>query len=241
VSNIKLDEINKMELEFLNGIQNKLYVDQNSYKSWLNLLKGLVAAKEHHSRSLRHSRHVLRVMNAKHAIHQAHHAASVHARTHRHHHVPHRARSTSPTTRMASLPSFSHDSAYPENRAPATAHAAAIGSKRSAEAAFEHVQPPPAKRPVVSVVIPTNGGAPRSGPSTYSPMDGLGSFGNLKITSESPQKMSPDYSQIQIQQQQPAPRPEVLSTGYSLNGQGPSMPQVIFFLILIYHFLTIIL
>ncbi|KAF8880915.1 hypothetical protein CPB84DRAFT_260124 [Gymnopilus junonius] len=46
VSGIELDEINRMEREFLLGVDFNLYVDKVTYESWLNLLKGLVLAKE---------------------------------------------------------------------------------------------------------------------------------------------------------------------------------------------------
>ena len=39
-----------MEREFLMGIDFSLYVDEPTYYSWVNLLKGLVMAKEKHSR-----------------------------------------------------------------------------------------------------------------------------------------------------------------------------------------------
>ena len=35
-----------MEREFLQGVGFKLFVDAVTYESWLNLLKGLVMAKE---------------------------------------------------------------------------------------------------------------------------------------------------------------------------------------------------
>ncbi|KAH0589992.1 hypothetical protein H2248_000174 [Termitomyces sp. 'cryptogamus'] len=53
VSGIELAEINRMEKEFLAGVDFNLYVDQPTYESWLNLLKGLVLAKERDSRHLR--------------------------------------------------------------------------------------------------------------------------------------------------------------------------------------------
>lgn len=46
VSGIELTEINRMEKEFLTGIDYNLYVDKATYEAWLNLLKGLVMAKE---------------------------------------------------------------------------------------------------------------------------------------------------------------------------------------------------
>lgn len=50
ISSISLNEINKMEREFLMGVDFGLYVDKPTYESWLNLLKGLVMAKEKDSR-----------------------------------------------------------------------------------------------------------------------------------------------------------------------------------------------
>ncbi|TFK48047.1 hypothetical protein OE88DRAFT_1665098 [Heliocybe sulcata] len=50
ISSISLNEINKMEREFLMGVDFDLYVDKSTYESWLNLLKGLVMAKEKDSR-----------------------------------------------------------------------------------------------------------------------------------------------------------------------------------------------
>lgn len=52
VSGISLDEINCMEREFLTGVDFNLYVDKTTYASWLNLLKGLVIAKERDARRL---------------------------------------------------------------------------------------------------------------------------------------------------------------------------------------------
>ncbi|KZV81776.1 hypothetical protein EXIGLDRAFT_365065 [Exidia glandulosa HHB12029] len=51
VSSIDLSEVNKMEREFLHGIEYMLFVDEETYLSWLNLLKGLVAAKDKDFRS----------------------------------------------------------------------------------------------------------------------------------------------------------------------------------------------
>lgn len=46
VSNIDLREINRMEREFLQSIEYRLAVDAATYHSWLNLLRGLVQAKD---------------------------------------------------------------------------------------------------------------------------------------------------------------------------------------------------
>ncbi|KAI0083171.1 hypothetical protein BDY19DRAFT_998786 [Irpex rosettiformis] len=54
-SGIGLEETNKTEREFLLGIDSCLYVDKATYISWLNLLKGLVLAKEKDCRHWRRS------------------------------------------------------------------------------------------------------------------------------------------------------------------------------------------
>jgi hypothetical protein len=51
---MSLSEINRMEREFLLGVDFNLYVDQTTYASRLNLLKGLVLAKERNARRLLH-------------------------------------------------------------------------------------------------------------------------------------------------------------------------------------------
>jgi hypothetical protein len=56
VSGIDLAEINKMEREFMMGIDFGLYVDKSTYETWLNLLKGLVMSKERDTRRWRKSR-----------------------------------------------------------------------------------------------------------------------------------------------------------------------------------------
>ncbi|OSX68028.1 hypothetical protein POSPLADRAFT_1064398 [Postia placenta MAD-698-R-SB12] len=55
VSGINLIELNKMEKEFLLGIDFGLYVDESTYESWLNLLQGLVMAKERELQNWRRS------------------------------------------------------------------------------------------------------------------------------------------------------------------------------------------
>ncbi|KAF8511766.1 hypothetical protein JB92DRAFT_3117718 [Gautieria morchelliformis] len=46
VSGIELNEINKMECEFLLGVDFRLYGSMKTYKAWVNLVKGLVSVKE---------------------------------------------------------------------------------------------------------------------------------------------------------------------------------------------------
>ena len=50
VSRISLTELNKMERKFLLGVNLRLYVDKQTYDLWLNLLRGLVYAKESKAR-----------------------------------------------------------------------------------------------------------------------------------------------------------------------------------------------
>lgn len=45
-----------MEREFLQGVDFRLFVDETTYESWLNLLKGLVMTKERESHDWRYSR-----------------------------------------------------------------------------------------------------------------------------------------------------------------------------------------
>lgn len=59
VSGIDLEEINRMEREFLLGVDFNLYVDKPTYESWLNLLKGLVSAKERDCQRFRKTRRSL--------------------------------------------------------------------------------------------------------------------------------------------------------------------------------------
>ncbi|KAF9045750.1 hypothetical protein BDZ89DRAFT_1008002 [Hymenopellis radicata] len=57
VSGISLTEINRMEREFLLGVDFNLYVDKRTYEKWLWMLKGLVSAKEKEKGALRARRH----------------------------------------------------------------------------------------------------------------------------------------------------------------------------------------
>lgn len=100
-----------MEREFLLGIDFGLYVDKTTYESWLNLLKGLVMAKERDSKHWQRSRCPVRTSH----LHRPH--------CHRHAHAPqsravsHRARSSSP--RRSSICAASHSPAYAAPPPPA--------------------------------------------------------------------------------------------------------------------------
>ncbi|KAI5997769.1 cyclin-domain-containing protein [Pisolithus marmoratus] len=94
VSGIDLCEIHKMEREFLTAVDFSLHVSGKQYASWLNLLKGLVLAKESESRKWRGIRARYSRLSR-----QSQPMTSVPvARTYRWrcHSTSHRARSTSP-------------------------------------------------------------------------------------------------------------------------------------------------
>ncbi|KAF8798210.1 hypothetical protein BYT27DRAFT_7264816 [Phlegmacium glaucopus] len=163
VSGIDLEEINRMEREFLVGVDFNLYVDKSTYESWLNLLKGLIMAKERDSKHFRKSRslaHQSRLAATPHHPSSTGPATRTYVSSSRQ--KPpvyrHRARSTSPTSRtlshpQVSHPQVSHNVSYPEPPPPPPP-ASAIqytsqflsaqnasptprsGSKRSAQDAF---------------------------------------------------------------------------------------------------------
>ena len=55
VSGIDLTKINKMAHEFLVGVDFRCYVNTETYKAWVNLLKGLVSAKERDAQQWQYS------------------------------------------------------------------------------------------------------------------------------------------------------------------------------------------
>ena len=97
-----------MEREFLAGVDFNLYVDKSTYESWLNLLKGLIMAKERDSKHFRKSRslaHQSRLAATPHHPSSTGPASRTYVSSSRQ--KPpvyrHRARSTSPTSRTSSL------------------------------------------------------------------------------------------------------------------------------------------
>lgn len=143
VSGISLTEINRMEREFLLGVDFDLYVSKPTYESWLNLLKGLVWAKERDSRRLVRKRRTTHPTPGK--------------------RKPHRARSTSPAHHLP-LPPYSYSCTQPS---PTKS-----GNKRSAAAAFSPTSAAfssvPSKRPVSMILsIPET----RFPAPSYSPLE----------------------------------------------------------------------
>ena len=205
-----------MEREFLVGVDFNLYVDKSTYESWLNLLKGLIMAKERDSKHLRKSRGL---------AHQSRLAASYPSST-----GPatrayvsssrqkppvyrNRARSTSPTSRTLSYPQPSHNNvSHPEPQPPLPAPSMTYtsannsqyisamasptprsGSKRSAQDAFSPTSASfsqlPNKRPLsMSLQIPEyRQSLSSASTSSSSPLEGLQSFSKMSInTGHSP-------------------------------------------------------
>lgn len=170
-----------MEREFLMGVDFNLYVDKSTYESWLNLLKGLVMAKERDSRYFRKSRNVVRTSKSS----QLHASSGPSTRSYnsRPRVLPYRARSTSPGKSTPSLPLSRDHSDNPEPISPTPCS----GSKRSAEDAFSPTSATfaqmPSKRPVsISLQIPEYVSV-NNGPHSYSPLEGLQSFATMSLAS----------------------------------------------------------
>lgn len=178
VSGIELNEINKMEREFLAGIDFGLYVDKQRCDSWLNLLKGLVMAKERDSRYWRRSRQGLgRAYGSKHDL-----ALPTSTRSKP---VSSRARSSSPSRRprWPQQPAVDYDySAYPsmDSDSP-TRHGkrTAVDAFSPTSATFDDVRPHK-KSMGLSLQIPETvvGGAVH----TPSPLESL-QFSKLSLAS----------------------------------------------------------
>ncbi|PBK89277.1 hypothetical protein ARMGADRAFT_970321 [Armillaria gallica] len=166
VSGIELPEINRMEREFLMGVDFNLYVDKKTYECWLSLLKGLVLAKERDCRHFRKSRAPARSSRLA-----ATSSPSTRSYSSRYAIPAPRARSTSP-----------NQISRPDYPPPPKS-----GSKRTAEAAFSPTSASfsqfPSKRPAaISLQIPESSG---SSTGSHSPLEGLQSFAKMSLQSPS--------------------------------------------------------
>ncbi|KAH7906956.1 cyclin-domain-containing protein [Hygrophoropsis aurantiaca] len=226
VSGIDLSEINRMEREFLVGIDFGLYVDSSTYESWLNLLKGLVMAKERESRQWR-------TKGRPRASRPTHPTTSGPAtRTYRYrcHSTSHRARSTSPVQSTAHPRVFSSSVNMPVPH-PYYSPTPNPGAKRSAADAFSptsasfHVLPP-LKRPTgMTLQIPETGFA--SGSSSGSPLESLQSFAKMSLSSSSPHSSRTSQS-IPTPMSTSDNRPQTLVAAYRV--QGPvNVPQNLYY------------
>jgi hypothetical protein len=166
------------------GVDFSLYVSGKKYESWLNLLRGLVSAKESESQKWRRSR--TRYRNGR-RLQPATSTPSMRSATRsRCHSTTYRARSTSPlqyiqppvSTNVAIRPHLHVD--LPPSPSPNP------GSKRSAADAFSPTSTsfnelPPLKRPTgMTLHIPENGFS--VGPSSASPLEPLQSFAKMSLS-----------------------------------------------------------
>ncbi|TFK68512.1 hypothetical protein BDN72DRAFT_769214 [Pluteus cervinus] len=249
VSGIDLAEINKMEREFLMGVDNNLYVDKATYESWLNLLKGLVLAKEKDSQRFRKSRGQVRSTRQK--THTTSTPSSSRIYTSKYRVPSSRARSTSPLRSTRTMPvhtttsqinpypySYPHShSSNTDNLSPASSEEYSpspppqSGCKRTAatafsptSASFSHL---PSKRPVaISLSIPESTyGA--SAPNSTSPLEGLQSFAKMSL-STSPLSARPT-SHSQHHPHEPSHRavPNPASSPWSAPGTRDPAPETL--------------
>ncbi|THG97384.1 hypothetical protein EW026_g4601 [Hermanssonia centrifuga] len=228
VSGIALTEVNKMEREFLQGIGFDLYVDKASYESWLNLLKGLVMAKE------KDSRHWCRSYRPR---------ITTQPRTHRStarvsHEPVHsqRARSSSPSRTYSAYSkavarNYSMQTQNPEYYTPPRS-----GSKRSATDAFSPTSasfPPirPLKRPTgLSLDIPELAQGPSSAHSV-SPSEPLQSLANLSLGASPIGPRSNGGSNSNAAWPSTMRQdPQTLASAYRMDNQRPyAAPQNLYF------------
>lgn len=216
-----------MEREFLVGVDFSLYVSGKKYESWLNLLKGLVLAKESESQKWRGSR--TRHRNGRRLQPVASSAMCATTRS-RCHSTTYRARSTSPLqyvqpSVLASATTRPHLHVnLPQSPSPNS------GSKRSAADAFSPTSTsfnelPPLKRlSGITLHIPENGFS--AGPSSASPLEPLHSFAKMSLSasSSSPHNVRPTSSV------QPLPathenRPQTLVAAYRVD-RPVNVPRV---------------
>lgn len=188
-----------MEREILLGIDFSLYVNKSTYDSWLNLLKGLVMAKEKdgsvwkknpypRGRGTRSAR--APVQSNAWSTTRSTPAYATPTR-------PHRARSTSPSSQSFRYP-FTFTSTTPATTLrPTNDQPLKPGSKRSAEDAFSPttttfppIKAPRRNTPALSLSIPGSipvnpSPAVNHGVKSGSPLDGL-LFSKLSLASNSP-------------------------------------------------------
>ena len=230
VSGIELNEINKMEREFLAGIDFNLYVDEETHVRWVGLLEGLVTAKERGSRQWRRSRQTPR-------------AATV-ARPMAPLTVPSKGRNWSARARSSSPVHLARGSNSPHsftNSNPQYSPRIAIEvdsplrarGKRSAldafsptSATFDHDRP--AKRPIsLAVEIPQSGA---SSVHTPSPLESLQSFSKLSLGSSPALSQCAEGNAV-LASARHIP-PQTLIASYRLDPTKPRpVPKVCFVLI----------
>jgi hypothetical protein len=213
------------------GVDFSLYVDMATYESWLNLLKGLVMAKERDSRQFRKSRVLPRALRRL----SPHSSTGPPSRSYssRYRTPSLRARSTSPGQMSRSLASQYPSSQISSHVLSAIAGPSSptprSGSKRSAAAAFSPTSASfsniPHKRPVsISLHIPELGSGNGSNSSSHSPLEGLQSFAKMSLASPHAPQQSSQRTPSHTRRDSV---PETLVTAYSVDeGRRTAPPQV---------------
>ncbi|KAG8220195.1 cyclin-domain-containing protein [Butyriboletus roseoflavus] len=225
VSGIDLSEINRMEREFLMGVDFALYVSGKKYESWLNLLKGLVLAKESEGQKWRRSR--TRYRNGR-RLQPAASTPAMRTTRSRCHSTTYRARSTSPlqyvhphcSTNVTTRPHLHVN--LPPSPSPNP------GSKRSAADAFSPTSTsfnelPPLKRPTgMTLHIPENGFL--AGSSSASPLEPLQSFAKMSLSASSPHHARTASSVQPLHEN----RPQTLVAAYRID-RPVNVPQNLYY------------
>jgi hypothetical protein len=182
-----------MEREILLGIDFSLYVNKTTCDSWLNLLRGLVMAKERDGSAWKNSYARGRsTRSARAPVPSNGRSAAAYATPTR----PHRARSTSPSSQSFRYP-FTFTSTTQPTPRPTNDQPLKPGAKRSAEDAFSPtstsfppIKAPRRNTPALSLSIPVSAPANSSpavnyGSKSGSPLDSL-PFSKLSLASNSP-------------------------------------------------------
>jgi hypothetical protein len=219
-----------MEREFLIGVNFELCVRKEKYELWLNLLKGMVMAKERDWQRWQRTR-LPRTARLPHP--QPNNGSVPRTRASRIASPYHRARSTSPTGNgpppyprypfMFTAPTPSRQQLHQiktESPIPRP------GSKRTAEAAFSptsatFAQLPSKQPPSMSLEIPV----PRSGPPSadgHSPLETIQSFSKMSLGSSPIPSATPVWNSASTK-----PAPQTLVAAYRVDEQrSASVPQV---------------
>lgn len=183
MSGIELNEINKMEREFLAGIHFNLYVDKETYVRWVGLLEGLVLAKERGSRQWRRSRQTPRATTvarpvAPLTVPSKGRTWSARARSSSPAHLP--RGSVSPHSLTNSNPPYSPRIAIEvESPLRSRGKRSALDAFSPTSTSFDHERP--AKRPIsLAVEIPQS---TATNAHTPSPLESLQCFSKLSLGS----------------------------------------------------------
>lgn len=209
------------------GVDFSLYVSGKKYESWLNLLKGLVMAKESEGQKWRRSR--IRYRNGR-RLHPAASTPAMRASRSRCQSTTYRARSTSPLQYTRPPPAASATTRPHLHINPPPSPSPNPGSKRSAADAFSPTSTsfnelPPLKRPTgMTLHIPENGFS--TAPSSSSPLEPLQSFAKMSLSTSS---SSPHRARTALSVQ-PTPamrenRPQTLVAAYRVE-RPVNVPRV---------------